>query len=98
VKLKLQITILKIVLLAYSQGIVSSRGIEQACARHVQFIAISGDSQPCHAQVANLSHNKRLPRFNHRGNAKVNTQCNLYCMVHNIEKLTKTTIGIEKRQ
>jgi len=37
---------LKIVLLAYSQGIISSRRIEQACARNVQFIAIGGDSQP----------------------------------------------------
>jgi len=37
---------LKIVLLAYSQGLISSRVIEQACARNVQFIAISADSQP----------------------------------------------------
>ena len=29
---------LKIVLLAYSQGLISSRVIEQACARNVQFI------------------------------------------------------------
>lgn len=43
---------LKIVLLAYSQGIISSRGIEQACARNVQFIAISGDSQPSHTHIA----------------------------------------------
>ena len=39
---------LKIVLLAYSQGLISSRSIEQACLRNVQFIAISGDSQPSH--------------------------------------------------
>ena len=37
---------LKIALLAYSQGLISSRVIEQACQRNVQFIAISGDSQP----------------------------------------------------
>ncbi len=43
---------LKIVLLAYSQGLISSRTIEQACARNVQFIAISGDSQPSHAHIA----------------------------------------------
>ncbi len=43
---------LKIVLLAYSQGLISSRIIEQACARNVQFIAISGDSQPSHAHIA----------------------------------------------
>jgi hypothetical protein len=39
---------------------------------------------------ANIQHNKRLTRFNHRGREKVNTQWNLYCMVHNIEKLAKT--------
>jgi transposase len=43
---------LKIVLLAYSQGLISSRSIERACQRNVQFIAISGDSQPSHAHVA----------------------------------------------
>lgn len=43
---------LKIVLLAYSQGLVSSRGIAAACVRNVQFIAISGDSQPSHAHIA----------------------------------------------
>ena len=43
---------LKIVLLAYSQGLISSRNIATACARNVQFIAISGDSQPSHAHIA----------------------------------------------
>ena len=43
---------LKIVLLAYSQGLISSRTIEQACQRNVQFIAISGDSQPSHSHIA----------------------------------------------
>ena len=38
---------------------------------------------------ANIRHNKRLPRFNHRAREKVNTQWNLYCMVHNIENLAK---------
>jgi transposase len=42
---------------------------------------------------ANIRHNKRLTRLNHRGRAKVNTQWNLYCMVHNIEKLSKTSMG-----
>jgi hypothetical protein len=36
---------------------------------------------------ANIRHNKRLSRLNLRGKTKVNTQWNLYCMVHNIEKL-----------
>jgi len=35
----------------------------------------------------NIRHNKCLTRLNHRGRTKVNTQWNLYCMVHNIEKL-----------
>jgi IS5 family transposase len=38
----------------------------------------------------NIRHNKRLTRLNHRGRAKVNTQWNLYCMVHNIEKLANS--------
>ena len=43
---------LKIVLLGYSQGLISSRAIERACLHNVQFIAISGDSQPSHAHIA----------------------------------------------
>lgn len=45
---------------------------------------------------ANIRHNKRLTRLNHRGRTKVNTQWNLYCMVHNIEKLAKTNLGQRK--
>ena len=44
----------------------------------------------------NIRHNKRLTRLNHRGHTKVNTQWNLYCMVHNIEKLAKTDLGQRK--
>ena len=36
---------------------------------------------------ANLRHNKRLDRFTLRTQPKVNTQWQLYCLVHNIEKL-----------
>ena len=43
---------LKIVLLGYSQGLISSRALERACIGNVQFIAISGDSQPSHAHIA----------------------------------------------
>ncbi|MFY7865686.1 transposase [Roseateles sp.] len=43
---------LKIVLLAYSRGLISSRSIAGACACNVQFIALSGDSQPSHAHIA----------------------------------------------
>lgn len=38
--------LLKIILLAYSRGLVSSRKIEAACRENVLFIAVSGDSQP----------------------------------------------------
>ncbi len=38
--------LLKVVLFAYSRGLVSSRDIERACREHVTFIALSGDSAP----------------------------------------------------
>jgi transposase len=44
--------LLKIVLLAYAHGIVSSRGMEWACRNIVQFIALSGDSQPHYSTLA----------------------------------------------
>ncbi len=47
---------------------------------------------------ANLRHNKRLNRFNHRGYTKVNAQWDLYCMAHNIEKLSKTNLGQRRVQ
>ena len=43
---------LKIVLLAYSRGMVSSRTIERACAENVLFMAISGDTQPAYTTIA----------------------------------------------
>lgn len=44
--------LLKVVLFAYSQGIVSSRGIERACREHVTFIALSGDTAPHYTTIA----------------------------------------------
>jgi transposase len=44
--------LLKVVLFAYSQGIVSSRNIERACREHVTFIALSGDTQPHFTSIA----------------------------------------------
>lgn len=41
----------------------------------------------------NLRANKRLDRFTLRGQAKVNTQWHLYCLVHNIEKLVHHGYG-----
>jgi transposase len=43
---------LKIVLLAYSRGLTSSRPIERACAQNVQFMALSGDTQPSYTHIA----------------------------------------------
>jgi hypothetical protein len=37
---------LKIVLLAYSRGLITSRKIAQACEHNVLFMAISGDARP----------------------------------------------------
>ncbi|MDP1693579.1 MAG: transposase [Burkholderiaceae bacterium] len=36
---------------------------------------------------ANIRHHKRMSRFTLRGRAKVATQWQLYCLVHNIEKI-----------
>lgn len=44
--------LLKIVLFAYSQGMVNSRAIERACREHVTFIALSGDSAPHFTTIA----------------------------------------------
>lgn len=46
--------LLKVVLFAYSQGIVSSRGIEHACREHVTFIALCGDSGPHFTTIAHF--------------------------------------------
>lgn len=46
--------LLKVVLFAYSQGIVSSRAIERACAEHVTFIALSGDTRPHFTTIAHF--------------------------------------------
>jgi transposase len=43
---------LKIVLLAYSRGLISSRKIEQACEHNVLFMAASGDARPCYTHIA----------------------------------------------
>ena len=38
--------LLKVILCAYAEGVISSRGIERLCREHVTFIALSGDSAP----------------------------------------------------
>jgi len=44
--------LLKVVLFAYSRGLVSSRAIERACREQVTFIALSGDSAPHFTTIA----------------------------------------------
>jgi len=44
--------LLKVVLFAYSRGIVRSREIERACREQVTFIALSGDSAPHFTTIA----------------------------------------------
>lgn len=44
--------LLKVVLFAYSRGIVSSREIERACRENIVFIALSGDSAPHFTKIA----------------------------------------------
>ena len=46
--------LLKIVLLAYSRGVTSSRQIEQHCRENIIFIAISCDSQPHFTTIADF--------------------------------------------
>ena len=46
--------LLKIVLLAYSRGIISSRSIERACQENVLFMALSGDTQPAYTTIASF--------------------------------------------
>lgn len=44
--------LLKIVLLAYSRGIISSRKMEAACRDNVMFMVVSGESMPDHSTLA----------------------------------------------
>ncbi len=44
--------LLKVVLFAYSRGIVSSRKIERACQEHVTFMALACGQKPDHSTIA----------------------------------------------
>ena len=44
--------LVKVILFAYSKGILSSRKIETACRTNVVFMALSGDIRPDHATIA----------------------------------------------
>ena len=44
--------LLKVVLLAYSRGLISSRRIEQACRENVVFMALTCGQHPDHSTIA----------------------------------------------
>jgi len=46
--------LLKVILLAYSRGVTSSRKIEQLCRENILFMAISADSQPHFTTIADF--------------------------------------------
>jgi transposase len=45
---------LKIILYAYSKGLLSSRRIEAACKSNIIFMALSGEAKPDHATIASF--------------------------------------------
>jgi transposase len=46
--------LLKVILFAYSRGMISSRQIERACRENVLFMALSGGSHPDHSTLAHF--------------------------------------------
>lgn len=46
--------LLKVVLIAYADGVISSRGIERLCQEHVTFIVLSGDTAPHFTTIAHF--------------------------------------------
>ncbi|MGA8571001.1 MAG: transposase [Desulfobaccales bacterium] len=58
--------LLKVVLLAYSRGLISSRKIEQACRENVVFMALACGQQPDHSTIAAFVSSRKdeiLPLF-----------------------------------
>jgi transposase len=49
---------LKIILYAYSKGLLSSRKIESACKNNIIFMALSGEAKPDHATIASFVSDK----------------------------------------
>ena len=46
--------LLKVVLLGYARGLISSRQIERACCENVTFMALSGNQRPDHSTIASF--------------------------------------------
>jgi transposase len=58
--------LLKVVLFAYSRGLISSRRIERTCRENVTFMALSGNQRPDHSTIAAFVSSMRdeiLPLF-----------------------------------
>jgi transposase len=58
--------LLKVMLLAYSRGLISSRKIAQACRENAVFIALACGQQPDHSDIAAFVSSRRdeiLPLF-----------------------------------
>ena len=47
-------SMLKIIMYAYSKGLLSSRRIESACRNNIIFMALSGEAKPDHATIASF--------------------------------------------
>jgi transposase len=56
---------LKIILYAYSKGILSSRKIEHACKTNIIFMALSGEATPDHSTIAAFLNILRLTAANY---------------------------------
>jgi Transposase DDE domain len=71
------------------QGQVSPIALECQHDLHATIgLALNGRRIASEAPVfADIRHHKRMSRFTLRGKAKVSTQWQLYCLVHNIEKI-----------
>lgn len=59
-------TMLKVILFAYSRGLISSRRIALACRTNITFMSLSGDIQPHYTSIASFvakMHNQIEPLF-----------------------------------
>lgn len=52
--------LLKVILLGYSRGLMSSRDIERACQENVVFMALSGEQKPDHSTIAHFVSSMKL--------------------------------------
>ncbi len=78
---------------AFFHGRVSTQRTDQSAAMRMRIDSPEGRAQHAHRFAVvepvfgNLRASKRLDRFTRRGRTKVDTQWQLYCLVHHIEKL-----------